>query len=61
VLRFSGGRSFKNETNAVARLQTWMTQEKLSPVNDPVFGYFDPPWTPSFLRRNEVMFRTTQP
>ena len=21
------------------------------------YGYFDPPWTPSFLRRNEVMLR----
>jgi DNA gyrase inhibitor GyrI len=61
VLRFSGGRSLKNETNAVARLLTWMTQENLSPVNDPVFGYFDPPWTPSFLRRNEVMLRLAQP
>jgi len=24
----------------------------------PVYGYFDPPWTPAFLRRNEVMLRT---
>jgi len=23
-----------------------------------MFGYFDPPWTPAFLRRNEVMIRT---
>jgi len=23
-----------------------------------VYGYFDPPWTPAFLRRNEVMLRT---
>jgi hypothetical protein len=24
----------------------------------PVYAYFDPPWTPGFLRRNEVMLRT---
>jgi len=24
----------------------------------PVFGYFEPPWTPAFLRRNEVMLLT---
>jgi uroporphyrinogen decarboxylase len=23
-------------------------------------GYFDPPWTPSLLRRNEVMLRVDQ-
>ena len=61
VLRFSGGRSQKNETNAIARLHTWMAQEKLTPTNSPVFGYFDPPWTPTFFRRNEVMFRLVNP
>jgi hypothetical protein len=57
VLRFSGSRNFKNETNAVARLTAWLTREKISASGEPVFAYFDPPWTPSFLRRNEVMFR----
>jgi len=61
VLRFSGGRSLKNETNAVARLTAWLAQEKISPMDEPVFAYFDPPWTPPFLRRNEVMLRVTQP
>jgi hypothetical protein len=27
-------------------------------MSPPVYGYFDPPWTPGFLRRNEVMLRT---
>jgi DNA gyrase inhibitor GyrI len=61
VLRFSGGRNAKNATNAVARLTAWLAQEKISPTGEPVFAYFDPPWTPPFLRRNEVMFRVTQP
>jgi hypothetical protein len=26
-------------------------------VSSPVYGYFDPPWTPAFLRRNEVMLQ----
>jgi len=30
----------------------------LSVLSPPVYGYFDPPWTPTFLRRNEVMLRT---
>jgi hypothetical protein len=35
-----------------------MATEGLSVLSPPVFAYFDPPWTPPFLRRNEVMLRT---
>ena len=55
VVRFSGGRSEANETAALQRLESWLRAQKLSVKSSPVFGYFDPPWTPPFLRRNEVM------
>jgi DNA gyrase inhibitor GyrI len=58
VLRFSGGRSAKHEAETLARLKAWMEVEKLGVLSPPVYGYFDPPWTPAFLRRNEVMLRT---
>ncbi len=58
VLRFSGGRNAKKEAESLARLKTWMSAEALGVMSPPVFGYFDPPWTPAFLRRNEVMLRT---
>lgn len=58
VLRFSGDRDAKNETEALGRLRAWMDAHRIkSTAPEPVFGYFDPPWTPSFLRRNEVMLR----
>ena len=57
VLRFSGGRSAQHEAAALGQLKTWMAAEGLSVTSQPVFGYFDPPWTPSFMRRNEVMLR----
>ena len=57
VLLFSGGRSANREQAALAQLKTWMAAEKLSSSSPPVYGYFDPPWTPPFLRRNEVMLR----
>lgn len=57
VLRFGGRRSAATESDAVARLTAWLQREKLTPTGDPLFGYFDPPWTPVFLRRNEVMLR----
>jgi hypothetical protein len=58
VMRFSGGRSAKNEAAALQQLKDWMTTQGLSVLSPPVFAYFDPPWTPGFLRRNEVMLRT---
>jgi len=42
----------------MAKLKAWMSGENLSVLSPPVYGYFDPPWTPAFLRRNEVMLRT---
>jgi len=58
ALRFSGGRNPKREAETLARLQTWLAAQGLKASAAPVYGYFDPPWTPSFLRRNEVMLRT---
>lgn len=60
VLRFSGGRNAKMEADSLERLKTWMTSEALTVSSPPVFGYFDPPWTPAFLRRNEVMLRSEE-
>lgn len=57
VLRYSGGRNVKNETESLERLWAWMQREGLTELSPPIYGYFDPPWTPAFLRRNEVMVR----
>ena len=61
VLRFSGGRNANNETAAPAKLNAWLTQEKMESRGGPIYGYFDPPWTPWFWRRNEVMLRAIRP
>ena len=58
VLRYSGGRNAKNEAESLARLKSWLERQRLTALSGPVYGYFDPPWTPAFLRRNEVMLRT---
>jgi len=58
VLRFSGARNANQEAESLARLKAWMEAERFGVLSSPVYGYFDPPWTPAFLRRNEVMLRT---
>ncbi len=55
VLRFGGGRSAENEKAAIQALQSWLAAQKIGGKGAPMFAYYDPPWTPVFLRRNEVM------
>lgn len=55
ALRFSGGRTPENEVAALKKLTVWMGGEGLKASGEPVFAYYDPPWTPTFLRRNEVL------
>ena len=58
MLRYSGGRNAEKEAAALARLRAWMKAENFTELSPPIFAYFDPPWTPAFLRRNEAMLRT---
>ena len=57
VLRFSGGRNEENEKKALASLRQQMEAKQLEPAGEPVFAYYDPPWIPGFMRRNEAMLR----
>lgn len=57
VFRFSGGRTAKNEEVAIEKLKGWLDAQKIAGQAEPVFAYYDPPWTLTFLRRNEVMIR----
>jgi hypothetical protein len=55
VLRFSGEHSSANEAHAVEALAHWIATRSLVARGAPVIAYYDPPWTPLFLRRNEVL------
>jgi len=57
VFGFSGSRSGQAERDGIENLRSWMKSKGLVSSGEPVFGYFDPPWTPAFMRRNEVMLR----
>lgn len=55
ALRFGGGRCPENEQRAVESLRSLLTRRELAAAGDPIIAYYDPPWTPLFLRRNEVL------
>lgn len=57
VYRYSGGRNEKNEQEALGELRAWIGKKGLEVTGEPLFGYYDPPWIPPFMRRNEVMLR----
>ena len=57
--RYSGGRSPKSEPQALEKLKAWMAQNKLQAAGPAFSAYYDPPWTPGFLRRNEVLIPVT--
>ena len=60
VLRYSGARSPEQEAEHLQRLKARVADQHLKASAAPVYAYFDPPWTPPFLRRNEVMLRIDQ-
>ena len=60
VLRFAGGRTAENEKEAIEKLNGWLAGQKIAGKGEPLFAYYDPPWTPVFMRRNEVMIRIGQ-
>lgn len=56
VVRFSGVADDALLAEQTARLQAWIAARGLSPTGaPPVFAYYNDPFTPGFLRRNEVM------
>lgn len=60
VIRFSGRSSAELEASKLQQLSQWATSRKLNVETTPLRAYYDPPWTPGFLRRNELMLRVIE-
>jgi SOUL heme-binding protein len=43
-----------------AELRKYVRDEKLSIVGEPLFAFYNPPWTLPFLRRNEIMLELAE-
>lgn len=55
AIRFSGFWSDANLTSHEAALRDWMQHQHLKPTSPPTYAYYDPPWTPWFMRTIEVL------
>ena len=55
AVRYSGFWSEKAYLRNKRELESWIVQKGLTAVGDPVWARYDPPFTPWFLRRNEIL------
>lgn len=56
VIRFTGFNTDKNLKEHHDKLVNWMIKNKIKASGKPVYAFYNPPWTPFFLKRNEIMF-----
>lgn len=57
VLRFKGWRDDASREQATTELGKLLSEAALKPIGKPFYAFYDPPWTPEPLRRNEVWQR----
>jgi len=58
ALRFrTNGRTPQDDADATALLVELIKEKGLVTTGSAVVAYYDPPWIPTFLRRNEILIR----
>jgi DNA gyrase inhibitor GyrI len=57
VLRFKGWKDGAKQDTATQDLAKLVSEANLKPIGKPFFAFYDPPWTPELLRRNEIWQR----
>ncbi len=55
AIRFSGNADRQQTDAETERLQRWMRERNMPAAGEPEIARYNPPWTPAFLRRNEVL------
>jgi len=55
AITYSGTWTERRYLEQLARLREAMRREGLQAAGEPVWARYDPPWTPWFLRRNEIL------
>lgn len=55
AVRYSGFWSEKNYLRYKRELESWIHQKGLTISGDPIWARYNPPFTPWFMRRNEIL------
>ena len=56
VIRFSGSGSQDNLDKHEKRLKDFVVKRNVTVDSNPIYAFYNPPYIPWFLRRNEVMY-----
>lgn len=57
VIQFTGFNTDRNLNDHLKVLMDWLTTNKLIPLGQPTYAFYNPPWTLPFLKRNEIMIK----
>ena len=55
VIRFSGWVNDQKAERYWQTLSTFLKEQGIQPLGDPTLNQYNPPWTPPFMRRNEII------
>ena len=56
-MRFSGFNTDRNIQAHEQELKNWLTKNGIKTTGKATYAFYNPPWTPPFMKRNEVMFK----
>ena len=60
-IRFSGTWSKDRYEKHLASLNKWIDEMRYEKRSDPNYARYNPPWTPWFMRRNEILIEIKKP
>jgi hypothetical protein len=55
AIRFNGNFSATLASKKLMHLYNYIADENLTQKGDPEYAFYNPPWTPGFLKRNEIL------
>lgn len=61
AIRFSGVATDDSIAAQEEALRAWIAERGYETVGAPIYAYYNDPWTPGFLRRNEVLIDIRPP
>ena len=56
AISFSGYTAETKIDSMIIKLKDWAAENKVKLSGEPTVSRYNPPWTPGFLRRNEISF-----
>lgn len=55
AIEFSGRSSRSNITENQETLDAYIRENQIQTQGQPIYAFYNPPWTPPFMRRNEIL------